>query len=108
MVVDHNPLLREGLGVLVRSQPDMELTAAVATGKDAVRSFSRYKPDVTLMDLDLPFREGIIAIERIREVDPTTHILGLVTSEWDDVGREAVRAGARCCLSKDRLNEELV
>ena len=60
------------------------------------------------MDLDLPFREGIIAIERIREVDPTTHILGLVTSEWDDVGREAVRAGARCCLSKDRLNEELV
>ena len=108
LAVDHNPLLREGLSLLIQLQPDMELVAAVASGKEAVQSFTQHRPDVTLMDLDLPSAAGITAIQEILKIDPAACVLGLCTYEWDESSAHALRAGARSCLTKDRLNQDLV
>ena len=106
--MDHNPLLREGLSLLIHLQPDMELVAVVASGEDAVQAFAKDRPDVTLMDLDLPSGAGITAIREILKVDPATCIIGTSTYEWDESCTLALRAGARSCITKDRLNQELV
>lgn len=108
LAVDHNPLLREGLCVLIRTQPDMELVAAAVDADQALDLFNKHRPDITLMDLDLPSGSGIKAIEYIRRIDPCACILGLLTYEWDKPARQALRAGAWCCLPKDRLNGMLV
>ena len=107
LAVDHNPMLREGISVLVRLQPDMELVGAAATSDQAVRLFAEHRPQVTLMDLDLPFHAGIKAIKDIRRIDPTACIFGLLTYEWDECGHAALVAGASSILAKDKLTERL-
>jgi len=108
LAVDHNPLLREGLRVLIQLQPDMELVGLVASAEEAVQAFTQHRPDVTLMDLDLPYREGIVAIQKTLEIDPAACILGSLTHEEDESRAHALRAGARSCITKDRLNQDLV
>jgi DNA-binding NarL/FixJ family response regulator len=108
LVVDHNPLLREGLSLLIRLEPDLELVAVAATADEALELFRKHRPDVTLMDLDLPDAAGIRAIEQIRILDPSTPILGLVTYEWDECAEEGIRAGAWGYIAKDRLHDELI
>ena len=85
----------------------MELAALVASGTEAVPAFTEHRPDVTLMDLDLPSGEGIAAIQQILQIDPAACIIGLLTYEEDESRGDALRAGARSCLTKDRLNQEL-
>ena len=106
--MDQNPLLREGLTLLIDLQPDMELAGVVASGEEAVQAFTQHRPDVTLMDLDLPSGAGITAIREILKVDPATCIIGTSTYEWDESCTRALHAGARSCISKDRLNQDLV
>ena len=108
LAVDHNPLLREGLSLLVGLHSDMELVASAAGGGTAVECFAQHRPDVTLMDLDLPSGSGIVAIEEILKLDRTACVIGLYTYEWDPLSKRALRAGARACLTKDRLNDELI
>jgi DNA-binding NarL/FixJ family response regulator len=107
VLVNHNPLLREGLSVLIRLQTDMEVLAAAATA--AVQLYRELRPDMTLIDLDLPNGAGIQAIIQIRKLHPSAAILGLVTDDWDDSAKKsAMRAGVRGCLAKARLNTELI
>jgi DNA-binding NarL/FixJ family response regulator len=106
--VDHNPLLREGLSLLFRLRPDMELVGVVASGEEAVQAFAKDRPDVTLMDLDLPSGAGIAAIREILKLEPATCVIGTSTYEWDESSKQALRAGARSCITKDRLNQDLV
>ena len=60
------------------------------------------------MDLDLPSAAGITAIQEILKIDPAASVLGLFTYEWDESRARALRAGARGCLAKDRLNQDLI
>jgi DNA-binding NarL/FixJ family response regulator len=108
LVVDHNPLLREGLSLLIQLQPDMLLVGAVGSGEEAVVWFERERPDVTLMDLDLPASAGVAATREILKLDPGVCILGLLTYQADESIVQALKAGARMCLTKDRLNHDLV
>ena len=89
LAVDHNPLMREGLALLVRLQPDMDLVGAVATAEEAVHMYMEQRPDVTLMDLDLPADAALGAIREIRARDAGARIIGLTTYEPDAAcGRE--------------------
>ena len=85
----------------------MELVGVVASGKEAVQAFTQHRPNVTLMDLDLPSGAGVAAIRQILKVDPATCVIGTSTYEWDESCKQARRAGARNCITKDRLNQDL-
>jgi DNA-binding NarL/FixJ family response regulator len=108
LAVDHNPLLREGLTLLIGLQPDMDLVGLAGSGLEAVQAFIQNRPDVTLMDLDLPSPTAITAIQEILRIDPATCIIGSSTYEWDESCAQALGAGARSCITKDRLNRDLV
>jgi DNA-binding NarL/FixJ family response regulator len=108
LIVDHNSLLREGLRGLVDVQPDMELAGVATSAIEAVQLFREHRPEVVLMDLDLPESNGVRSIREISELDRTVCILGLFTHPWDECAALALRAGTRACIAKDRLNRDLV
>jgi CheY-like chemotaxis protein len=101
-------LVETGLSILINLQPDMELVGLVASAPDAVQAFKHHRPDVTLMDLDLPDGAAIQAIHQMLKVDPGACVIGSLTYEWDESCEQALQAGARRCITKDRLNQDLV
>ena len=99
--------MREGLALLIRLQPDMQLVGAVASAEEALRMHAEQRPDVTLMDLDLPAEAAIVAIRKIRARDSGARIIGLTTYEPDAVWTGALAAGAYVCVAKDHLGDDL-
>src|SRR5262245_18670108 len=106
--VDDHPLLQEGVAVMIRSQPDMELVGEARTGRDAIQRFRELRPDVTLMDLRLPDMDGIEAMSAIRGEFPDARIVVLTTFEGDAEIRRALAAGARGYLLKSADPKELL
>jgi DNA-binding NarL/FixJ family response regulator len=106
--VDDHPLLREGIGTIINSQPDMLLVAAAATGKEAIQKYRELQPDVTLMDLRLPDLSGIDAMIAIRTEFADARIIMLTTFEGDVEIQRALEAGARGYLLKSMPPKELV
>jgi len=108
LIVEHNAILRDGLLLLIQGEPGLEVAGMTGSCEEAVELFIQHKPDVTLMDLDLPDSAGITVLQRILKRDPSSCVLGLLTYEQDFAGERALRAGARSCITKDRLNQDLV
>jgi DNA-binding NarL/FixJ family response regulator len=108
MTVDDHPLLREGIGAIVRSQPDLRLVAEATSGREAIERFREHRPDVTLMDLRLPDMSGIDTLIAIRGEFPDARIVILTTFGGDMEIRRALGAGARGYLLKSMPPEELV
>jgi DNA-binding NarL/FixJ family response regulator len=108
LTVDDHPLLREGIATLVNSQPDMEVVAQAATGRDGIREFATHRPDVTLMDLRLPDMSGIDSLVAIRAESPEARILVVSTSDGDVEIQRALSAGAYGYLLKSMPPRELV
>jgi DNA-binding NarL/FixJ family response regulator len=106
--VDDHPLLREGIAMLIENQPDMELIAQAATGREAIQQFRDHRPDVTLMDLRLPDMSGIDALIAIRTESPNACVVMLTTFEGDVEIQRALEAGARGYLLKTTPAKELV
>src|SRR5262245_26913995 len=106
--VDDHPLLREGITAIINSQPDMDLVAAAATGKEAIQKFRERKADVTLMDLRLPHLSGIDAMIAIRTESPEARVIMLTTFEGDVEIQRALEAGARGYLLKNMPPRDLV
>ena len=108
LAVDDHPLLRKGIAALVNTEPDMKLVAEAANGEEAVESFRLYRPDVTLMDLQLPGVNGIEAINRILGEFPDARIIVLTTYTGDAQVLRALRAGARAYILKGHVHRELL
>jgi DNA-binding NarL/FixJ family response regulator len=108
LAVDDHPLLRRGIAALVNTEPDMKLVAEAANGEEAVESFRLYRPDVTLMDLQLPGVNGIEAINRILGEFPDARIVVLTTYTGDAQVLRALRAGARAYILKGHVHRELL
>jgi|SRR5690349_2203720 len=108
LTVNQNRILREGICALIGTQDNLELAGCTAGADDAVRLFVENRPDLTLMDLDLPARGGVSAIRRIIGIDRAAWIIGLVTYEDDPCVVEAMEAGASAVLAKDLIREALV
>lgn len=108
MIADDHPILRDGVAALLASEPDMLLVGEASDGAEAVRSYGALRPDVTLMDLQMPGMGGVAAIRAIREEYPRARILVLTTYDGDAQAAEALRAGAAGFLLKTALRRELL
>src|SRR5215469_3210091 len=93
LTVDDHPLLREGIAALLKTQPGMSLVAEAADGNEAIEKFRLHRPDVTLMDLEMPSLGGIAAINQIREEFPEARIIVLTTYTGDSQVVRALKAG---------------
>ena len=108
MTVDDHPLLRQGIAALIKTQPDMQLVAEACDGEEATAQFRVHRPDVTLMDLQMPNVNGTEAISRIRSEFPDAKILVLSTYAGDVQVLRAIKAGARGYLLKGNVRTELL
>ena len=108
LVVDDHALVRQGIAVLVGTQPDMTLVAEGSNGREAIQQFRTHRPDVTLMDLQMPEMNGIDAIVAIRGEFHDAKIIVLTTYQGDVQILRALKAGAQGYLLKNTFHKELV
>lgn len=106
--VDDHPLLRKGIAALVNAEPDMKLVAEACDGEEAIEKFRVHRPDVTLMDLQMPGLNGVEAITRILAEFPDARIIVLTTYHGDAQVLRALRAGARGYILKGHVHRELL
>jgi DNA-binding NarL/FixJ family response regulator len=106
--VDDHALLREGIAGLIGAQSDMTLVAEASNGREAIDQFRVHRPDVTLMDLQMPDMQGVEALIAIREEFPDARIVMLTTYKGDVQASRALKAGARGYLLKGLLRKELL
>ncbi|MBB5357453.1 DNA-binding NarL/FixJ family response regulator [Rhodanobacter sp. ANJX3] len=107
LIVDDHPLMREGVRSVLSSCPDMIVVGEAGDGETAISQFRDLRPDVTLMDLQLPVKTGVEAIEAIRQEFPGAVVVVLSTFKTDVQAIRALRAGARGYLLKDTLSSDL-
>lgn len=108
LTVDDHPLLRSGIAAVLEGEADIIVVGEATNGKEAVESFRVHRPDVTLMDLQMPVMNGIDAILAIRREFPSARIVILTTYDGDAQAVRALKAGAAGYLLKNMLREELV
>jgi DNA-binding NarL/FixJ family response regulator len=108
LTVDDHPLLREGIAALVNAESDMKLVAEASNGEEAIEQFRLHRPDVTLMDLQMPALNGIEAVARIRAEFPDARIIVLTTYTGDVQALRALKAGARAYILKGHVHRELL
>jgi DNA-binding NarL/FixJ family response regulator len=108
LCVDDHRLMREGIARIVGVQPDMTVVAQAHDGEEAVVQFEKFRPDVTLMDLEMPTMNGVQAIQAIRARHPNARIVVLTMYHGDEDIYRAVAAGAVGYLLKDTLPDDLV
>jgi DNA-binding NarL/FixJ family response regulator len=108
LTVDDHPLFRNGVAALLASQADMQLVAEGASGREAIQQFRTHRPDVTLMDLQMPEMSGLEATIAIRAEFPDARIIVLTTYAGDVQVLRALQAGARGYLLKTLADKELL
>jgi DNA-binding NarL/FixJ family response regulator len=108
LTVDDHPLLRSGIEAVLQRAEDILVVGEAANGREAVESFRILRPDVTLMDLQMPVMNGIDAILNIRTDYPAARFVVLTTYEGDVQALRALKAGATGYLLKSMLREELI
>ena len=108
LTVDDHPLLRQGIAGVIQGEKDMLIVGEASNGREAIEIFRSRRPDVTLMDLQMPDVNGIDAIVAIRQEHPQARIIVLTTYEGDALARRALKAGVAGYLLKDMIRTELL
>jgi DNA-binding NarL/FixJ family response regulator len=108
LAVDDHPLVREGIAGLIDVQADMTLVAQAGNGREAIQQFRTHRPDVTLMDLQMPEMNGLDALIAIRSEFPEARVIMLTTYEGDVHILRALKAGAQGYLLKNTLHSDLL
>ena len=106
LTVDDHLMFREGLAAVLATQRDMNLVAQASNGREAIQKFRRHRPDITLMDLQMPEMNGLEAMVAIRSEFPEAKII-ILTTYASDV-QDAMRLGAQAYLLKTELDKELL
>jgi two-component system, NarL family, response regulator len=107
LVVDDHALLRDGVATLLAKEPDLLLVGEASDAREAIDQHRAHRPDVVLMDLQMPGMSGIDAMIAIREERPEARIIVLTTYEGDVLAQRALKAGARAYVLKSRVRKEL-
>ena len=108
LIADDHPIVRQGLSVVLAAQPDMELVSEATNGQEAVDSAQETQPDVIIMDLKMPVKDGLTAIKEIDSLLPSARILVLTSFPDDDSVFRAIKSGATGFLLKDSPPEQLL
>jgi DNA-binding NarL/FixJ family response regulator len=108
LVVDDHPVVREGVDALIRRQTDMHIVAQATNGREGIEQFRAHRPDVTLMDLQMPEMSGLDALIAIRAEFSEARIVVLTTYTGDVQALRAIKAGASGYLLKNALHKELL
>ncbi len=108
LTVDDHPLMRAGIAAVLESEPDITLVAEASNGLEAIERFRTHRPDITLMDLQMPEMKGIEAITAIRGEFPGARIIVLTTYSGDVQALRAIKAGASGYMLKSMVRKELV
>ena len=107
LIADDHPIVREGLTAVLETQPDFVIVGAAASGTHAVERAAALRPDVILLDLELPELDGVAALRQIRSADPDAHVIIFTAFDTDERILAAVQAGAQGYLLKGAPREEL-
>jgi DNA-binding NarL/FixJ family response regulator len=108
LIADDHPLIRQGLRVVIETQSDLELVGEAGDGERAVRQALALHPDIVIMDLQMPLKDGLAATREIAQADPHVQILVLTSFPDDDNVYTAIKAGAMGFLLKDSSAEYLI
>jgi DNA-binding NarL/FixJ family response regulator len=108
LAVDDHPLVRRGIATLVGGELDMSLVAEASNGREAIQQFRTHRPDVTLMDIQMPEMNGVDAMIAIRGEFPEARFIVLTTYTGDVQILRALKAGARAYLLKNSFHKELL
>jgi DNA-binding NarL/FixJ family response regulator len=108
LCVDDHPVVRQGIAGLVAVQPDMAMVAEAVNGREAIQQFRAHRPDITLMDLQMPEMSGFDALIAIRGEFPEARIIVLTTYAGDVQALRALKAGASGYLLKNTMHKELL
>ena len=108
LCVEDHRLVREGLAALLSLQPDMRVVTSAATGEEGIVQFRQHRPDVTLMDLQLPGMSGLDAIREILRESPAARVIVLTMYHGEEDVYRALEAGAAAYVLKDTLSDDLI
>jgi DNA-binding NarL/FixJ family response regulator len=108
LIVEDQRIVREGLRAVLEDEAEIAIVGEAANGREALELFTRVRPDVVLMDLQMPVMDGPEATRRILEIAPDAHILVLTTYATDEFIFKALRAGAQGYLLKDTSADDLL
>ncbi len=108
MVVDDHPMIREGVAGVIASEPGMQLACEAGDGHEAIAMYRKCRPDVTLMDLEMPNLDGLDALVAIRQEFPDARVLVLTTFRGDARAKRSLKAGAAGYMLKSRIRKELL
>jgi DNA-binding NarL/FixJ family response regulator len=107
-LVDDHTVVREGLRALLEAQPDLKVVGGATTGREAVGQVSRLRPDIVLMDINMPDLNGIEATQQIRQVCPTTQVIILSMHATAEYIQRALQAGAQGYVLKESAGSEVI
>lgn len=108
LIVDDQPIIRRGLSMMLAEEPGIEIVGQAADGLEAIELALSTRPDVVVMDLQMPRASGVVATREITVRLPSTRVLVLSTYDDDDLVFEAIKAGAQAYLLKDACEREVL
>ena len=108
LIAEDQPLIRRAFAAMLALEPDFTIVAQAADGAEAVQAARRWKPDVVLLDIQMPRLNGIAATKQILKDCPETQVIILTTYDTDDLVFDAICAGAQAYLLKDAEEEEIL
>jgi DNA-binding NarL/FixJ family response regulator len=107
LLADDQALFREALRMLISAQPDLEVIGEAVNGEEAIKLADSFRPDVVLMDLQMPVMNGVAATRHLHSTQPDCHVIALTTFDGDEYVFDCLRAGAVGYLLKDAASENL-